>query len=362
MLDKLVLALKKFLYYNFDLFSYRGKKAIEEVSETTAQREKTFENSKYTIGIVKENWHLHSSYIKACHELRISYYVIDFFSKDWLNELKSKKIDLLVVRPSVQYTPWKDMFDNRLSLLKSNYSIPIFPNKEALWIWENKLRTLEFLKVNDLPHPASYIFYDYDDLRKFSESCSYPVVYKASSGSGASGVKILNKRRELLSVSKKVFNKGIRSYRKHKLDKEHGYVILQEYLSNVKEWRLIRIGDYYFGFEKLKEGEFHSGSKNFGYGMPPKKCLSLVRDITEKHNFKFVSMDLFITQDDAYLINEIQPYFGQKDDRELLQIDEESGRLKFNEQTNSWDFERGKFCKNNLCNLRLLEITNILNN
>ena len=59
------------------------------------------------------------------------------------------------------------MFDNRLRLLQNNYEIPIFPNLNELWIWENKLRTLEFLKINKLPHPKSYIFYELDEIFDF---------------------------------------------------------------------------------------------------------------------------------------------------------------------------------------------------
>ncbi|WP_299119781.1 hypothetical protein [uncultured Winogradskyella sp.] len=362
MKDKFILGLKKFIYYHFNVFNYRGKKAIESVLEITKQEQKAFVESKYTVGILKEKWYLHSNYIKACNELKISYTVIDFFSKDWFNQLKSKPIDFLIARPSVQYTPWKDMFDNRLKLLKDNFNVPIYPNYDELWIWESKLRTLDWLKVNELPHPNSYIFYDIKELTEFASKCSYPIVYKASSGSGASGVKILNSPSQLKSVAKKAFNSGIRSYRKHKLDKEHGSVILQDYLNNVKEWRIIRIGDYYFGFEKIKNGEFHSGSQNFGYGMPPETCLDMTRHVTDTYDFKYVDVDIFVTQEGEYLINEIQPYFGQKDDRELLQIDGESGRLRYNEITKTWDFEKGEFCRNNLCNLRVLEMIKTLAN
>ena len=355
-MERIILVFKKFIYYNFNLFNYRGKKAVESVLEITKQANHTFKNSKYLVGIVKEKWHLHSSYIKACQELKISYTTIDFLSKDWLEDLKSKKIDFLIVRPSVQYTPWKDMFDNRLKLLQNNYDIPTFPNYNALWIWESKLRTLEFLKINKLPHPKSYIFYELEEFYDFASNCDYPIVYKASSGSGSSGVKIINNASQLKRTAKKIFNSGTRSYRKHKLDKEHGFVILQNYLTDVKEWRIIRIGDYYFGFEKLKSGEFHSGSQNFGYGMPPIRCLELVKEVTDNHDFKYVDIDVFITNKGEYLINEIQPYFGQKDDRELLNISGESGRLSYNDVTKSWDFEKGEFCRNNLCNLRVLEM------
>ena len=73
MKDKLILAFKKFVYYHFNVFNYRGKKARESVFDIAKQEEQIFENSKYTVGIVKEKWYLHSSYIKACKDLNISY-------------------------------------------------------------------------------------------------------------------------------------------------------------------------------------------------------------------------------------------------------------------------------------------------
>ena len=332
------------------------------MNEITKNQTFFFKKSRFTVGIVKEKWHLHSSYIKACKELGISYYVIDIFSKNWLEEFKDKKVDFLVIRPSVQYSPWKEMFDNRIKILQKILKVPMFPNFEELWIWENKLRTLDWLKVNNLPHPKSHIFYDFDELLDHASTFKYPIVYKSNSGSGSSGVKILKNKSQLKQLARKIFVSGIRSYRKHKLDKEHGFMILQHYLKNVKEWRIIRIGDFYFGFEKIKIGNFHSGSHKFSYGMPPVDCLNLVKDVTDKFKFKFVDIDIFITEDELLLINEIQPYFAQKDDRELLKINDESGRLYFDDNTKRWEFEKGVYCKNNLCNLRIKEIIKTLSN
>lgn len=351
-----LLILKKILYYNFDLFHLRGERAIRKVREVTQNTSKDFPDSKLKIGITKEGWHLHSHYIQACYDLHISYEVIDMFSKDWYEQILKSHIDFLVGRPSVQYGPWKEMFDNRLKLLHDLNLFPIYPNIESLWIWESKLRTLEWLKLNKIPHPDSYIFYNLNEVRRFGEECEYPIVYKSSSGSGASGVKILRNYTHLVKVVKTVFNKGIRSYRKHNLDKEHGFVILQSFLPEVREWRIIRIGKFYFGYEKLKEGDFHSGSQQFGYGMPPLKCLDFVRSITDKHHFLFVDIDIFLSKDGQLLVNEIQPYFGQKDDRELLKVNDVSGSMIFDEGLNQWNFEAGQFCINNLCNLRLQEM------
>ena len=62
MKNKLIIALKKFIYYHFNLFSFREKKAIELVNEITKNQTFFFKKSRFTVGIVKEKWHLHSSY------------------------------------------------------------------------------------------------------------------------------------------------------------------------------------------------------------------------------------------------------------------------------------------------------------
>lgn len=352
---KIALLIKKFLYYNFNLFQIRENFTLKDYGEFNQQQE-IFEGSHITLGIVKEKWGLHRFFIKACRELKISYKVINFFSNKWYEEVNQSNIDILFMRPSVQYSPWKEMFDNRLRILLSNIKIKIHPNVESLWIWESKLRTLEWLKINNIPHPKSEIYYDEQEIVSSINSFRLPIVYKSNIGSGSSGVKIITRKKDLKKIVRKVFKKGIRTYRKHFLDKEHGFIILQEFLADAREWRIVRIGDYYFGFEKIISGNFHSGSHSFGYGMPPLACLDLVKDLTDKHDFRYISIDLFITKNNEIFVNEIQPYFAQKNDRELLVINGNSGALKYDEKNKEWKFKAGKFCSNNMANLRIKEV------
>lgn len=348
----------KILYSFNDFFDLRGSKARSIFNDTLAIKEKSFSSSKIKIGIVKEKWGLHSYYVKACIDKNISFQVIDIFDEDWFEKISDKNLEYIVIRPSVQYTPWKDAFDNKLMLLGQKSTARIYPNPKLLWLWENKLRMMEWAKLNGLKHIDFKILYSLDRLKKYSKSAKYPLIYKSSSGSGSSGVKIFKNSNQLLKFGKSFFRKGIRTYRKQKLDIEHGSMIIQKYLDNLIEWRIIRIGRYYFGFQKLKSGNFHSGSKNFSYGMPPRECLDYARQITDKFKFYFTSIDFFCKNGIIYL-NEIQPYFGQHKDRELLVIDNQSGRLHFDKKKSKWNFEPGSFCKNNLCDLRLSEINNM---
>lgn len=356
MKSQLILKIKKALYYYFNVFDYRGRENIRRNPYQNEPEEFNFDDSPIKLGILKEAWHLHSYYIKACHELRISYKIIDIFLSNWLEEIQTSDIDILISRPSVQYGPWKEMFDNRVGLLNRSSDIKIFPTPFSLWLWESKLRTIEWLKIKEIPHPKTYIFYDKSEAIEFAKSCKYPIVYKANSGSGSSGVRILEGSKQLMHQVNACFKRGIRTYRKHRLDKEHGYIILQEYLENVKEWRIIRTGDSFFGYEKIKKGKFHSGSQTFGYGMPPGEVLDFVREISDKADIRYADFDVFVDKDKKIHLNEIQPYFGQKDDRELLQIDGVSGRLYYNLSNSCWQFEQGSFCRNNFCNLRITEL------
>ena len=349
----------KILYSFNDFFDLRGSKSRNTFKDILDIKENFFSSSNIEIGIVEEKWGLHGHYIKACNELKVSYKVINIFKPNWLEKFKNNQFNYIVVRPSVQYTPWKDMFDNRLKIINSHLNNNIYPNIDLLWLWENKLRMYEWCHANDIKHIDFNIFYDFEEVKKYSHSIDYPIVFKASSGSGSSGIKIIDNRSRLLKHSKNIFKNGYLTYRKNKLDREHGSIIIQKYIQNLNEWRIIRIGRYFFGFEKVLSGEFHSGSKEFSYGMPPKSCLDYAKEISEKHKFHFTSIDFFVKDNDIF-VNEIQPYFGQENDRELLKINDVRGRLKYDENKDSWIFEAGEFCKNNLCNLRIAEINNMI--
>lgn len=353
--QKILLIIKRILYYYLDVFELRGRYSIKKDPFLENSKEAIFKNSDITIGIVKEAWHLHYYYLKACHELKISYKLLDLFSNNWYEEVLNSGVKCLIIRPSVQYGPWKEMFDNRIRLLLKSVDIAIFPDDTTLWFWESKLRTLEWFKVNNIPHIETYIFYNKSEAFNYVDICDFPIIYKANSGSGSSGVKMVKSRGQLIRLINRCFNKGIRTYRKQKLDKEHGFIILQRFMPNISEWRIIRIGNYYFGYEKIKRGSFHSGSQTFGYGIPPKEILNFVKDLSEKQSISFADFDIFLDRDGSIYLNEVQPYFGQKDDRELLRVDGVSGRLYYCEHESEWRFEPGEYCRNNLCNLRLTE-------
>lgn len=305
------------------------------------------------IGIIKELWGLHWHYVAACRELGVSYRLLDITGPDWLDVVRNSGCRVLIARPSVQRSQWKQLYDERLRILESMGRYRIFPEVESLWIWESKRRMHYWLDARGIPHPQTWVFCDEGQALAFASTCRLPVVYKSDLGSGSSGVIIVRSRSELRRLIRRCFGKGFRSSRRSRGDAEVGSILLQEYLDQIREWRIVRIGNSYFGFEKIQVGQFHSGSHQFQYGRPPEQLLNMVREVTDESGFRSVDFDVFVHPTRGPLVNELQAHFGQEGSREICRVDGESGRMIFDYRTREWQFERGVFCQNYLCNLRV---------
>lgn len=305
------------------------------------------------VGILKEFWGLHWHYVAACRELGVSYRLIDISGPDWLSCVQAGGCSRLIARPSVQRSQWKQMYDERLWVLKSIGRYRIFPEVESLWVWESKRRMNYWLEARNIPHPQTWVFYDEGEALRFSSACKLPIVYKSDLGSGSSGVIVIRSLPDLKKLIRRCFRKGFRSHRRDRSDVEVGFILLQEYLEGIREWRIVRIGDSYFGFEKLQVGQFHSGSHQFEYGRPPDQLLNIVREATDMSGFRSVDFDIFVHPDRGALVNEVQAHFGQEGSREICRVGGQPGRMLFDYCTQEWRFESGVFCQNYLCNLRV---------
>jgi hypothetical protein len=143
-------------------------------------------------------------------------------------------------------------------------------------------------------------------------------------------------------------------------DGEWGNVLFQEFLPGVSEWRMIRIGDSYFGHQKLKQGEFHSGSGKVGWYDPPIVLLDFVRNLTDKAGFTAMNIDVFHTPDGRYLVNEFQSHFAAQIESQMY-INGKPGRYLYNYVAAEWQFEEGVFCRNSCCDLRVEALLSLLN-
>ena len=143
-------------------------------------------------------------------------------------------------------------------------------------------------------------------------------------------------------------------------DRQWGTVLLQEYIPNASEWRMIRIGDSYFGYEKLKRGHFHSGSHLWHYERPSDRILNFLKEVTDKGNFTSMNVDVLVSPDGRFYVSELQTLFGMGHPYEMCVVDGKPGRMVQDKQTGQWYFEAGIFCQNYMDNLRVAVLLDLL--
>jgi len=337
----------------FDLNNWEAINPYAEIDQSDVNTA----GSPYVLGILKEFSHLHKYYIGACLEMGVPFKVVDLCDNDWINNIKQSDCDIFVVWPPGNLTIWNELYDERLHLLVNELRFPIFPSLKETWIYESKRRTRDWLLINNIPTPQTWIFYDPREAKAFIKTCNLPIVFKTNFGASAKGVRIVRTRKLLEKLVKKAFRQGFLAGRDAR-DHQWGYIIFQEYLEDVDEWRMIRIGDSFFGYKKERVGDFHSGSGQFSWGAPPEDLLFFLKEVTDKGKFQSMSIDVFVDKNNNLFVNELQTVFGTTSLEAMLRVNDKLGRFILDQDETKWTFEVGDFSRNAFANERIRYLIN----
>ena len=349
---------------------------------------------KYILAILKnESNDDHIGWINACDQYpkEIDYTVIDLTAFDWFHEINKLEFDYYLTRPPGKTSLFKQLYDERIYILTEVLKKSIYPTRDEILIYENKRMLAYWLQANNIPHPKTNIFYNYDEVLKFAESASFPLVAKSNIGAGGSGVKIYNERKPLIEYIESVFSgrghqrkwgpnlrKGdytsriinrlknpsetLRYFRQKKdtvqEDIQKGFVILQEYIPCEFEWRVVKIGDSYFAHKKLKSlGQMFSGTSEVSWDAPSEDLLNFVKMVCDKGGFLSQALDIFEPKPGKFYVNELQAFFGSKNPHQMI-INGKPGRYR--PISGEWRFEEGNFNTNNSYDLRLQNVLELL--
>jgi len=330
----------------------------------------------------------HDLWIKACETYNdeIEYIVVDLTENNWLEEIQKHSCDILLAKPSGLIAPFKQLYDERIYILSYILGYKIFPSPIEIFIYENKRFLSYWLKANNIPHPATDVFYNRKESLSYIEECEFPFIAKTNIGASGSGIQIIRNNNDAQEYIKKTFSgkgspqrigpnrdKGglfkrgfhyvlhpyditrkLNIYRTKAGNLQKGFVIFQEYIPHDFEWRVVRIGDNFFAHKKLRTGEKSSGSLIKNYDNPPLDLLDIVKEMTDRHRFYSQAIDIF-ESDRGYLINEMQCIFGQSDPYQML-VNGIPGRYQY--INGKWLFEEGDFARNKCYDLRLEFILN----
>lgn len=303
-------------------------------------------------GIVHNAAQYHAHFVQACLELGVPFRVLDLARSDWLDQVERAGCEVLLVWPDAFLSVWNRMIKERLWVLEEELGYAAVPSSREIWMYEDKRRMVYWLQARQIPHPRTWIFYDPAEAEDFALRCELPVVFKLNFGAAATGVWIVRSRRELVRRVRRAFRRGCVGRGMDRRDREWGAVLLQEYLPGVKEWRLVRIGDSYFGHPKGRRGEFHSGSGVALWDVPAPRHLDFLHRVTEAGGFRSMDVDVFETPDGRLLVNELQAVFGASVAVDQLRVDGRPGRF-VRRGEGRWEFEAGDFARNACANERV---------
>ncbi|MBR5604502.1 MAG: hypothetical protein IKY27_10760 [Bacteroidales bacterium] len=314
--------------------------------------------------------------VESCKALGVDYEVVDIISENWLDNVRNANCDGFFCPSNCVSQELKSIQDERYFIVSQIMNLPIYPDFNGLYIHENKRNMAAWLELYNYPHAKTKVFTNRENALKYLSSCEYPIVTKSNVGAAASKVRIVKNKRHAIRMAKKCLPKtsvfkllSLGLYYKTKVkflnipdlhNPQKDYFIVQDFIKDVLwEWRILKIGDSYFGHQKLLEGEFASGSGKVGWVKPPKHLLEMTRELCLKGGFRCMDVDIFETKDGRFVINELQASFGSYLDYQMC-IDGIPGRYR--DIDGEFVFEEGEFNVFGSTKLKIEDFIRLLGN
>lgn len=296
--------------------------------------------------------------VEACKAIGVDYEIVDILSADWVKLVQKSDCDGFFCSSCAIAQDMKNILDERYYFVSQIMKRPIYPDFTGLFIHESKRNMAAWLETFGFPHAKTKTFTRKKDALEYLDKCEYPVVVKQNLGSGAKKVRIVKSKYKAKRLARRCFPpfderwaplhfglmywtemKHIPAPDFHNIQKD--YFLVQEYVKNVKwEWRILKVGDSYFGHQKLIKGKYASGSGLVGWVDPPKELLLMVKDLCEKGGFPCMDVDVLEDGEGKYFINELQAFFGSYADYQMS-IDGKHGRYVW--RNGDFHFEEGDF-------------------
>jgi len=150
----------------------------------------------------------HLRWVAACHKYsdQADFEIVDLTRNDWLERVVQYQPDMLLTKPGGLTSSFKQLYDERLMILSQVLGFACYPSLDEVLIYENKRYFSYWLRVHQLPHPQTHVFYFQDEAVEFVKHAAFPLVAKVNIGASGSGVKLLHNSSEVLDYIKSTFS------------------------------------------------------------------------------------------------------------------------------------------------------------
>lgn len=313
--------------------------------------------SDFTLGILYDPAHYHRYYMGACQDFGISYKVLKLESDNWVELIESSNCAAFLVWPHINTMVLKEMFDERLSLMRHSMNKLVYPEPEGIFLLDNKRRVRDWAMANGFEIPKTWCFFNKEEALSFARTADFPLIYKTIKGSVSRGVKIVASQKEAESLISQCFSEGVYPYRMDPRNRQWNFILFQEYLPECDEKRLVRIGDDYIAIDKVRgTTAFHSGSGYMQWANPDRWYLDQTRLITEKAGWRCMNVDFLVDNKGKAYVNELHAVFHGPQ----IPDSEWKGIWRYNKETDQWTFVPGNYYRNYATNLRVMDVVNLI--
>src|SRR5574341_2384471 len=96
-----------------------------------------------------------------------------------------------------------------LYTIENYLGIPVYPNHNTCWHYDNKVAQYYMLRAAGVPLPQTWIFWDKNSAFEWAKKTEYPKVFKLSAGAASSNVIKVHSEADALRLIKKMFDGGI---------------------------------------------------------------------------------------------------------------------------------------------------------
>ena len=230
-----------------------------------------------------------------CDNNNIPYEVFDSWKENFIRGVIDYQPDIILWRSGQIFKNTekdvikKDMWQRWV--LEKNVGKKIVPDWNVHNLYENKILQTYLFQIQQIPHPETHIFFDYQDADIFLKSVIYPLVIKANAGAGSKSMRFCNNYDEAKKQLDENFNEGLVYFHKFR---EKNIFYAQEYVPAPGIWRIVMIGDDigYSFYQNNRPGTKIASSQGFdSYPPTPVELLDLSAKINREMGWQYMMYD-----------------------------------------------------------------------
>ena len=254
----------------------------------------------------EHNWYAIWERLCLAHDME--YRIFDSMAEDFVTTICAYTPDITLWRGGhMPKAKIKDMYQ-RIALEQAG--LYVIPAWDIHYLYDHKIPQAYLFKQNNLPHPATHVFFSQGEAQIYLQNCLYPIVVKSDTGAGSRGVRFIENFAQAVSQLEENFTTGIlTSFH----ERENYAFIVQEYIKAPGHWRIAMIGNnigYGFYLTNRTGTIFASSQGNYSYPDIPPALLEMTARINMVMGWEYMLYDIIQKETGEYLILELTDTCG----------------------------------------------------